>query len=191
MSTQADSLTFKKYSSSSNEINLHYNLDKYIPNAKHYEKINLDAYEHEFGSNINKDNFNGYITISKNSTFIEFKKLISEKTGFPVETMVGFGVWDGEECDESGKIWTNVNRIDIDENTLISNSRYNSPVITERYIYIYIDMDRDKMFSKINENQIKNDKKYKQLEEKEKENKKKITKLEQNLNDLKSENILM
>lgn len=151
MTNQDDELNFKKYSPSSNEITLKYSLDKYIPNAKNFEKINLDAYEHEFGSNVNKDNFAGYITILKNSTFRKLKKLIRKKTGFPLETMIGFGKWGGEECDENGKVWTMVDRINIDENSLISNSIYNSSIMTNRYIYIYIDMNRDKMFSKINE----------------------------------------
>ena len=188
MSSKDLNSTFKKYSPSSSEINIYYKLEKFIPNAKQFEKINLNAYEHEFGSNVNKNNFDGYITILKSLTFKEFKKIISEKTGFPVETMVGFGIWDGEECDENGKVWINVKRIDIDENNSISSSVYNSPIITKRYIYIYIDKNQDNVFSKINDNQIINDEKFKKLKEEEKENQKQINILQQNINQLLSKN---
>ena len=55
MTTQDDYSIFKKYSPSSSEITLRYQLNKYIPNVKLFEKINLDAYGNQFGSNVNKD----------------------------------------------------------------------------------------------------------------------------------------
>ena len=188
MASKDDYSNFKKYNPSSSEINLYYKLEKYIPNAKQFEKINLNAYEHEFGSNVNKDKFDGYITVLKSLTFKEFKKLISEKTKFPVDTMVGFGIWDGEVSDDNGKVWINVKRIDINDDNLISNSVYNSPIFTKRYIYIYIDKNRNNVFSGINENQIKNDKKFEKLEAEEKVNQNEINKLKQNINQLQSKN---
>ena len=58
---------FKNYSSSSSKITLYYKLGKYIPSAGTFTDINLNAYKNEFSSNVNKDKFKGYITISKNS----------------------------------------------------------------------------------------------------------------------------
>ena len=100
---------FKNYSSSSNEITLFYQLEKYIPdNNNRFTKINLDAYQEEFSSNVNKDKFEGYITISKYSYLFEIKTKVSEKTGFPINTMIKFGIWGGEEYDRNGEKWTMV-----------------------------------------------------------------------------------
>ena len=86
-----EDFNFKNYSYSSNQITLYYKLEKYIPNVGQFQKINLDAYKNEFSSHIHKKNFDGYITISKFSTLHDFKNLVSERTGFPIDTMVGFG----------------------------------------------------------------------------------------------------
>ena len=155
---EVDYSVFQKYSPSSNELTLHYKLDKYIPNSKHFEPINLDAYGDELSSIVNKDKFSGYITVSKNISLKQFKKNISEITGFPIDTMVGFGIWGGNECDENGEEWTIVNPINIDENTLISNTCYNDKTIQKRYIYIFIDINKNQIFSSVNDNQIKNEK---------------------------------
>ena len=82
---------FKNYSKFSDEITLFYQLDKYIRNSKERQKINLDAYNHEYGSNVIKKNFSGYITILKNSPLRKIKEIVNERTRFPIETMVGFG----------------------------------------------------------------------------------------------------
>ena len=65
----------------------------------------MDRYEKEFGSNVKKENFSGYITITKSSTLRQFKLKVNKITGFPLDTMVGFGYKDGEEYDENGKKW--------------------------------------------------------------------------------------
>ena len=110
-------------------------------------------------------------------------------TGFPINTMVGFGCYVGEKCDENGeKKWTIVEKININDNTLISQSRYNDSIIEKRYIYIYIDIKRNKIFSSINNNQIINDKKYEELEEKEREGKKTISNLQIKVDELSLEN---
>ena len=179
---------FLIYSSSSIDIILFYKLDKYIENVRRFQPINLDRYENEFGSNVKKDKFSGYISISKSSKLKDIKSEVSKQTGFPTNTMVGFGYWGGQECDENGKKWTNVNHYVVDENMLILDSHYNSSIITDRYVYIYIDINKNQIFSSINDNQIINDKKLGELKEKEKENKEKITKLEIKINELCSEN---
>ena len=179
---------FKKYSPSSDEITLKYRLEKHIPNVEHFQKINLDAYENEFSSHIHKDKFDGFITISKKSTLREFKRIVSERTGFPINIMVGFGKWGGEEYDENGELWTIVAKYYIDENTPISQTHYNNAKITNRYIYIYIDITRDEIFSSINDNQIVNDKKFEKYEEEKKEDKEKINKLELKMDKLSFEN---
>ena len=58
----SNSPIFKQYSSSSNEITLYYQLMKYFPQFK---DGGLYTYKNEFGSNVNKENFRGLITISK------------------------------------------------------------------------------------------------------------------------------
>ena len=58
---EADYERFLKYSSSSNEITLHYELNKDIPGARLFIPINLEKYESEFSSNVNKNKFFGYI----------------------------------------------------------------------------------------------------------------------------------
>ena len=160
---------FKKYSSYSNEITLFYNLNKYIQNSKHFEIINLDAYEDEFGSNVNKDKFVGYITISKSALLRDLKKNISTITGFPIDTMIGFWILAGTEFDMKGKESTIVEYIYLNEDTPISNTCYNNSILTKRYIYINIDINRNKIFSTVNDVQIKNDKKISEMEEVEKE----------------------
>ena len=185
---EADYRKFLEYSTSSNEITLQYKLDKHIPDAKGFTRINLDAYEQEFSSNINKDKFFGYITISKNATFKNLKSLISELTGFPDNTMVRFGYWGGRETDENGKIWTIVSDYFINDNTLIMNSRYNDSKIENRYIYIFIDKNNDKIFSMVNDNQIKNDKKIEKLNEEGKKRMKTISKLQDKIYRLDTEN---
>ena len=177
---------FKKYSSSSEEITLYYALVKYG-----YQLKNVDLYEYknEFGSNVNKKEFQGLITISKYSTLQNLKIEISKKTRFPINTMVLFGYWAGEYYDEDGLNWERINDYYIDENTLILNSHYNSPILTNRYIYIYIDISRNEIFSGINENQINSDKTIEKLKENEKEHKEKIANLELMMNNLNSENI--
>ena len=176
---------FKKYSSSSNEITLYYQLLKL---NNQFKNSGLAAYKNEFSSNVNKNEFSGLITISKNSTLYNLKIEISKITGFPIKTMVGFGCLEGEYYDEFGDKWERINPYYINENILILNSHYNNSMVAYRYIYIYIDITRDEIFSSINENQINNDKTIKKLEEKEKENKNKISKLELIIENLTSEN---
>ena len=176
---------FKKYSSSSNEITLYYQLLKL---NSQFKNSGLAAYKNEFSSNVNKNEFSGLITISKNSTLYNLKIEISKITGFPIKTMVGLGCLEGEYYDEFGDKWERINPYYIDENILILNSHYNNSMVAYRYIYIYIDITRDEIFSSINENQINNDKTIKKLEEKEKENKNKISKLELIMENLTSEN---
>ena len=181
----SNSPIFKQYSSSSNEITLYYQLMKYFPQFK---DGGLYTYKNEFGSNVNKENFRGLITISKWSTLRNLKIEISKKTGFPLNTMVSFGYWEGEYYDESGVKWANVIDYNINENIAIFYSNYNSSIITNRYIYIFIDIDRDEIFSGINKNQIINDKKIGELEKNEKESKVKIINLELMMNNLTFEN---
>ena len=176
---------FNQYSPLSKEITLYYSLIKYICDE---QDAGLYAYENEFSSNVQKNNFEGYITISKYSTLKDIKIEINKKTGLPINTMVGFGYWIGETYDENGKEWENFRYYNKNENTLILHSRYNNEIITKRYVYIFIDTSEDEIFLRINENQIINDKTIGELKEKEKENKKKISKLELKMNELTSEN---
>ena len=103
--------------------------------------------------------------------------------------MTSFGYWGGTEADENGKIWTNVSdNYNINDNTLIRNSSYNGPNIYSRYIYIYIDKNNDKIFSTVNDNQIKNDKKIEQLNEEGKKRMEEISYLNSRMNRLQTEN---
>ena len=179
---------FLKYSSSSNEITLFYKLVKYIPGCDQNTPINLNRYENEFGSNVKKQNFSGYITISKSSTLGQFKQKVSEMTGFPLGTMVGFGYKVGKECDENGKEWNIVGKINYNDNMIISQTRYDSSLIDNRDVYIYIDIKRNQTFSYINDNQILNDKVIDEIKEERKEDKKKMSELEIKVDELNSEN---
>ena len=183
MDNYLNSSLFNQYSPLSNEITLRYSLTKYI-----CDEQDATLNENEFSSIVQKNNFDGYITISKHSTLKDIKIEINKKTGFPINTMVGFGYWLGETYDENGKKWENFRYYNINENTLILHSRYNNEIITKRYVYIFIDTSEDEIFLRINENQIINDKTIGELKEKEKKNKKKISKLELKMNELTSEN---
>ena len=179
---------FKNYSASSDEITLRYELAKYILTTEHFTKMNLDAYEKEFSSNVNKDKFEGYVTINKNSTLLNLKSKISEKTGFPVDTMIKFGIWGGEEYDNEMTKWTMVQDYWENEYLPIANSRYNSPTITNRYVYIFIDISRNQIFSSINNNQLKNDQKINELKEEGKKSQNEISDLKRKMDELTSEN---
>ena len=157
---------FKLYDGNSNEITIYYNLEKYIENCERWTKINLDAYANEFSSIINKDNFHGYETFNKSDTLKEIKKRVSEKTGFPIETIIKFGKYGGQEYDDKQKKWTIVEYYTTDENILIGESIYNSIKIDDRKVYIYIDPSKSEIFASINKNQIKNDVKINDMEKK-------------------------
>ena len=179
---------FKKYSSSSNKITLRYQLLKYFPKSDEFTNIGLDAYEEEFCSNINKDNFEGYITISKDSYLYDIKSKVSKKTGFPIDTMTCFGIWGGEKYDKFGKRWTTINEYNVDDETTIYDSHYDSSIITNRYVYIFIDISNNEIFSSINDNQIRNDRKINQLKEDSQRSKNEISDLRSKINKLYSEN---
>ena len=83
---------FKNYSEDSNEITLYYSLVKHNSENYKWTNINLYAYKQQFGSQIKK-NFDGYETFNKSDTLYEIKKKVSEKTGFPIETIIKFGWW--------------------------------------------------------------------------------------------------
>ena len=179
---------FKNYSIFSNEITLRYELNKYSPLPCFSKKIYLDAYKNEFSSNVNKDQFVGYITISKNSNLYNLKSKISEKTRFPVDTMIKFGIWGGEEYDFFMKKKTIVQDYYVNEYLLIANSHYNSPTITNRYVYIFIDISRNQIFSSIYNNQLKNEKKINELKEESQKSQNEIYDLKRKMDELNSEN---
>ena len=110
---------FKQYSSSSKEITLYYQLLKHSNQI--LENCSLFSHEKEFGSNVNKQEFTGLITISKYSTLHDLKIEIGKKTGFPINTMVMFGCWNGEFY-EKGEIRERIKYYFVDENTLILHS---------------------------------------------------------------------
>ena len=180
-----DSPLFTQYSPTSNEITLYYQLLKFNPQ---FEDAGLYVYKDEFGSNVNKKNFQGLITISKQSTFQNLKIEISKKTRLPLNTMVLFGYWGGDYYDEYRRKWEKIIYYYINENELILNSHYNNEIVTNRYIYIIIDIEKDVIFSEINKNQMINDKKLEKMEENEKESKEKISNLEFMMKKLTSEN---
>ena len=179
---------FKKYLSSIDKITLHYELIKYFPKSERFTEISLDAYEKEFSSNINKDNFKGYITISKNSCLHDIKSKVSQKTGFPIDTMKYFGIWGGVEYDEFGEEWTIIKEYNVKGYTRIYDSHYNSPIVTNRYVYIFIDISNNEIFSSINDNQIKNDRKINQLKEESQRSKNEISNLRRKIDKLYFEN---
>ena len=104
---------FKQYSFFSDEITLYYQLLKHSNQI--LENCNLFSHEKEFGSNVNKQEFTGLITISKYSTFHNLKIEIGKKSGFPINTMVMFGCWNGEYY-KNGEKWEKINNYFVDEN---------------------------------------------------------------------------
>ena len=71
---------------------------------------------------------------------------------------------------------------------IISQTRYDSSLIDNRDVYIYIDIKRNQTFSYINDNQILNDKVIDEIKEERKEDKKKMSELEIKVDELNSEN---
>ena len=67
---------------------------------------------------------------------------------------------------------------------IISQTRYDSSLIDNRDVYIYIDIKRNQIFSSINDNQILNDKVIDEIKEESKEDKKKISELEIKVDEL-------
>ena len=68
----------------------------------------------------------------------EIQKRISEKTGLPIETFVGFGKYYGKEYGPENEKWTIFTNYIVDANTQIENSLYNSNKVEDRYVYLYI-----------------------------------------------------
>lgn len=155
---------FKNYSKDSNEITLYYELQKYFSEYKQWRNINLNVYAEHFSSMI-KQKFFGYETFNKSDTLYQIKKKVSEKTGFPIETIVKFGIYNGKEYGPDDKLWTIIDEYNVNDNTAIMNSHYNSSKVEDRYVYLHIDSSRSKIFESINENQVRNDKKQKIMED--------------------------
>ena len=181
---------FKQYSKDSNDITLYYILERYFQDHKNWRNLNLNVYGEKFSSNINKNYFEGYETFNKSDSLHEIQKRISEKTGFPIETFVGFGNYYGQEYGPDNKKWTIFTDYIVDANTQIENSLYNSSKVENRYVYLYIDPCKSKIFECINENQIKNDKKQQILEDNIFKLEKKEEQLNECINNLKFENQL-
>lgn len=155
---------FKQYSEESNEITLYYQLAKDNIKKEKHLNLNLYAYEENFGSNINKI-FDGYETFNKSDTLYEIKKKISEKTGFPTETITRFATYCGKKYDNDNKLINIISPYEVEDSTIISNSKYNNSLVEKRYVYVFIDPSKNEIFERINENQILNDKKQKIMED--------------------------
>ena len=141
---------FQKYDSNSNEITLYYNLAHYFPEYQKWRNLNLSYYGHNFSSIVKKNYFSGYETFKKSDTLIEMKKRISKLSGFPIETFVKFGTKGGTEYNPNdGTVWNNINDYNVDESISISNSNYNSPIVENRYVYLYVDSSKSKIFESL------------------------------------------
>lgn len=107
----------------------------------------------------------GYETFKKTDTLIEIKKRISKLSGFPIETFVQFGNKGGTKYNPNdGSEWDIINPYNVNESMSISNSQYNSPIIENRYVYLFVDPSKSKIFESLNENQLNNDNVTKNLE---------------------------
>ena len=179
---------FQNYSKDSNDITLYYKLTKYFSENKQWRDISLFTYAEQFSSRIKKKNFHGYETFNKSDTLYQIKKKVSEKTGFPIETIIKFGIYAGKQYDPDGKLWNEVSDYNVNDNITIMNSHYNSSNVDNRYVYLYIDPSKSKIFESINENQIHNDKKQEILENDIINLKKDNTEKNKIINDLKNEN---
>ena len=179
---------FKQYDKNSSKIVLYFKLERYFSDYHEWRNISLDAYSELFSSIINKEYFCGYEIFNKSDSLYEIKKKISKKSGFPIETFVGFGYYSGEKYDPNKKLWTIIENYDVNDGTEIFNSHYNSIKVTDRYVYLYIDPSKSKIFESINENQIKNDKKQDDLERNIRDLQKNESELNISIKNLKSEN---
>ena len=179
---------FKQYDKNSSKIVLYFKLERYFSDYHEWRNISLDAYSELFSSIINKEYFCGYEIFNKSDSLYEIKKKISKKSGFPIETFVGFGYFFGEKYDPNKKLWTIIENYDVNDGTEIFNSHYNSIKVTDRYVYLYIDPSKSKIFESINENQIKNDKKQDDLERNIRDLQKNESELNISIKNLKSEN---
>ena len=179
---------FKQYDKNSSKIVLYFKLERYFSDYQEWRNISLDAYSKLFSSIINKEYFCGYEIFNKSDSLYEIKKKISKKSGFPIETFVGFGYYSGEKYDPNKKLWTIIENYDENDGTEIFNSHYNSIKVTDRYVYLYIDPSKSKIFESINENQIKNDKKQDDLERNIRDLQKNESELNISIKNLKSEN---
>ena len=138
---------FRNYSEDSNEITLYYTLVKHNSKNKKWTNISLYAYEQQFGSQIKK-NFDGYETFNKSDTLYEIKKKVSQKTGFPIETIIKFGTYSGKEYGPNEKLYIIVSNYDVDDKTMIMNSHYNKSTVEDRHVYLFIDPSSSKIFER-------------------------------------------
>ncbi len=125
---------FKNYSNNSNEITLYYQLEEYFYEHKEWRDVSLNAYAEQFSSMIKK-NFSGYETFNKSDTLYQIKKKVSEKTGFPIETIIKFGIYNGTMYNPNGTLWINILDYNVDVNTTIMNSHYNSSKVEDLSLY--------------------------------------------------------
>lgn len=93
---------------------------------------------------MDKDYFSGYETFNKFGTLNEIKKRINEKSGFPTETNDRFWkLW-------RTKLWKR-NTYNCDDNLPIKKTAYDSSNNTNRYVYIFIDINKKESFVAMNE----------------------------------------
>ena len=72
--------------------------------------------------------------------------------------MIKFRTYGGQHFGKDQKLWTYINDYNCEQNITIVESVYNSPIIPNRYIYIFIDINQKELFVKLNQNQKINDK---------------------------------
>ena len=154
---------FQKFTPSSVTITIYYQLQKHFNDYQEERETTLEEYAEEFSTMIHKEYFSGYETFDKSNQLYEIKKRISQKTGFPIETMTKFGIYGGQFYGKDGRLRTIVNNYNCSQYITIGNSLYNSQKITDRYVYIFIDVNQKEFFVKLNENQKINDKKLENL----------------------------
>ena len=79
------------------------------------------------------------------------KKRISEKSGFPIETMIQIGTYGGQKYIKDVNLWIIIYNYNYEQNITIGQNVYNSPIIRNRYVYNFIDINQKKIFLKLNE----------------------------------------
>ena len=169
---------FYSYTPEKEDITLYIILVKYFTDNKKEKNISLNKYSDDYCSLYNKRHYNSYHTFKKNETLYDIQKRISSYVGFPIEVMDEFGYDGGERFDsESNKLYDIAetykrptyykNRRTLNYSEIkIKGSIYDSDIIRKRWVYIYINIDKDKCVKYLNDAILKKDKEVNEVNNK-------------------------
>ena len=130
----------------------------------------MNKYSDDYCSLYDIRHYRSYHTFKKTETLYDIQKRISSYVGFPIEVMGDFGYDGGKRFDtESNEIYNivktykspkkpnNTGTLNYSE-IQIKGSIYDSDIIRKRYVYIYINIEKDKNVKNLNDAILKKDK---------------------------------